>query len=124
MRSMPSLTDASESTSMAEIVIGSFSFEVIRASSGARLGLRIVADTLWPARPKASATATPMPVLVPGMRTEAMVVFSLVYWPETQQGKTGQASRPLSRFRDLLPLKHGHLAPRRDSVFIGSQFRS
>src|SRR3989454_8704755 len=72
MRSMPSLTDPSESTSMAEIVIGSFSFVVSCASSGARLGLRIVAETLWLALPKARAVAKPIPELAPVMRTDAM----------------------------------------------------
>src|SRR2546428_6931416 len=72
MRRIPSVTDASESTSMAEIVIGSFSCVAIRASSGARSGLRIVAATVRPALPKANAVAMPIPELVPVIRTEAM----------------------------------------------------
>jgi hypothetical protein len=43
MQSIPSLTETSESTSMAEIVIGSFSFAAICPRSGARPGWRIVA---------------------------------------------------------------------------------
>src|SRR3989454_5800617 len=92
---MPSLTDASESTSMAEIVIGRRSFAVIRASSGARCGLRIVAATLWPALPKARAVAMPIPELVPVIRTDAMDGL----------------------LRDLLPPRHGRATRHRASGF-------
>ena len=49
-----------------------------RASSGDRCGFRIVAATVWPARPNASAVARPMPVLVPVMRTVAMTLPACV----------------------------------------------
>src|SRR5229473_5697149 len=66
-------TELSESTSITEILTGSPSCAAFSPSSGAREGLRIVAYTLWPARPRVSAVARPIPVLVPVMSTDAMV---------------------------------------------------
>src|ERR1700687_1235442 len=66
-------TKLSESTSITEILMGSFSCAVFSASSGAREGLRMVAYTLWPARPRLSAVARPIPVLVPVISTDAMM---------------------------------------------------
>jgi len=43
------------------------------ASSGDCDGLRMVAYTLWPARPRVSAVARPIPVLVPVISTDAIV---------------------------------------------------
>src|SRR6266705_1462729 len=74
MAAMARLTDWSESTSMVETVIGSFSREAVAASSEDCDGLRIVAWTLWPARPKASAASNPMPLLVPVISTDAMLI--------------------------------------------------
>src|SRR5208283_2357957 len=82
-------TEASESTSITEILIGSFSCAALSPSSGAREGLRMVAKTLWPARPSASAVARPIPVLVPVMSTEAMPTFSLEANTNRQQYTCG-----------------------------------
>src|SRR5439155_27316690 len=90
MRPIPSVTDASESTSMAEIVIGSFSCVAIRASSGARSGLRIVAATVWPALLKARAVAMPIPELVPVIRTDAM--GNLLRCEQQETGKAKPAT--------------------------------
>lgn len=65
-------TEASESTSIAEIVTGRLSFSTIVFSSGAPLGFRIVAYTLCPALPIATAVASPMPLLVPVMSADVM----------------------------------------------------
>lgn len=64
MPAIPSLTDSSESTSIAYTAIGSFSFAAISARAGAFDGFRIVACTLYPARANANAivhTSNPQP---------------------------------------------------------------
>src|ERR1700675_1582089 len=73
MSAIAVLTERSESTSITEILMGSFSCAVFSASSGAREGLRMVAYTLWPACARLSAVARPIPVLVPVMSTDAMM---------------------------------------------------
>ena len=55
------------STSIGRTLIGSLSFAAIEASSGVRSGFRMVAYTSYPTRPKGTAVARPMPVLVPVM---------------------------------------------------------
>ena len=73
MSAIAVFTELSESTSITEILMGSFSCAVFSASSGAREGLRMVAYTLWPARPRLSAVARPIPVLVPVINTDAIM---------------------------------------------------
>src|SRR5678815_2006416 len=77
MLSMADFTELSESTSITEILMGSFSAKAVCPSSGARDGSRMVAYTLCPALPSARAVANPMPVLVPVINTDAMVVLLL-----------------------------------------------
>src|SRR5438445_12646514 len=84
---------------MVESVIGSVSGVAMRAGSGARGRLRIVAATLWPALPKARAVAMPIPELVPVIRTDAMD----------------------SLLRDLLPPRHGRATRHRASGFRASE---
>src|SRR5712691_434700 len=121
MRPIPSLTDASESTSMAEIVIGSFSCVAMRASSGARSGLRIVAATVWPALPNANAVAMPIPELVPVIRTDA--IDSLPFAHSKRPGKQNRprgcphsagfaicSPRGMGEPHDIAPRGSGHLS--------------
>src|SRR5207249_4352809 len=135
MRPIPSLTDASESTSMAEIVIGSFSCVAIRASSGARSGLRIVAATWWPALPKASAVAMPIPELVPVIRTEAMRNLLLCEQRETGKAKPATwvshsagfavcSPRDLGEPHDIAPRGHGAAGTTFASATVHHPFES
>src|SRR5579863_6479625 len=79
MAAMASFTDSSESTSIVETLIGSFSCAALFASSGDCEGFRIVACTLCPARPNASAASSPIPLLVPVISTVAIVASSCVF---------------------------------------------
>src|ERR1700691_2027910 len=77
MSAIAVFTELSESTSITEILIGSFSCEALSASSGAREGLRMVAYTLWSDRPRRRAVSRPIPVLVPVMSIDAMTFLLL-----------------------------------------------
>jgi hypothetical protein len=90
MAAIAELTEASESTSITEMRIGSCSRAAISASSGEFDGLRIVAKTLCPARAKASAVSKPIPRLVPVMRTED-ILTSLEFGSESWAVDAGAA---------------------------------
>src|SRR5262249_27460269 len=61
---------------MVETARDSFSRAAFSASCGACEGLRMVAKTLWPARPNASAASNPIPLLVPVISTDAILISS------------------------------------------------
>src|SRR5882724_2129413 len=86
---MARVTDSSESTSMVETAIGSFSRAAVSARAGDRVGLRMVAWTLCPARPKASAASKPIPLLVPVISTDAICV-SLGAFPSADSTAGGK----------------------------------
>src|SRR3954469_1481447 len=69
---MPRRTDSSESTSSAEITMGSDSAVARPANSGAPAGFRIVAKTRCPARARERQVARPIPRLAPVTRMVAM----------------------------------------------------
>src|SRR4029077_14392818 len=66
---------------MIETVIGSFSRAAVVASSGDCDGVRMVAKTLYPARPKASAACKPIPLLVPVISTDGIFASPAVNTP-------------------------------------------
>jgi hypothetical protein len=72
LAAMPACTDSSSTTSIDVTMIGKFSRAVISESEGEPDRLRSVACTRYPERANASAVSSPIPLLVPVIRTDCI----------------------------------------------------